>query len=156
MALFFNPKFWVALVAAAILSFVLFFVYRAGKAAVRTEWDAEKIAQLERNRESERENRNIESARSRNVADAQAKALQRVAAAKDDALAARSTADGLRDDLAAAQRDLSRSSIASCRQHASTLNTVFAECTRSVEGLAGAAQGHASDSLMLQDAWPKK
>jgi hypothetical protein len=67
----------------------------------------------------------------------------------------RRTADGLRGDLAAARADLSRASGDALRKHAATLNAVFGECAATAEGLAGQAQGHASDTLTLEQAWPK-
>lgn len=61
----------------------------------------------------------------------------------------------MRDELAAERAKLPSSSLASCRAHAATLNAVFGECANSSGGLAKAAAGHASDSLMFQEAWPK-
>lgn len=61
----------------------------------------------------------------------------------------------LRDQLAADRAGLPGSSLGSCRAHAATLNSIFGECADSSRGLAKAAAGHASDSLMFQEAWPK-
>ncbi|MES1979716.1 MAG: hypothetical protein V4451_16880 [Pseudomonadota bacterium] len=61
----------------------------------------------------------------------------------------------LRDELATERAKLPSSSLASCRAHAATLNAIFGECTASSRGLAKEAAGHASDSLMYQEAWPK-
>ena len=61
----------------------------------------------------------------------------------------------LRDQLNADRASLPSSSLSSCRAHAATLNAVFAECTSENAGLAKAAAGHASDSLMFQEAWPR-
>jgi hypothetical protein len=95
----------------------------------------------------------------------------RLQAAKDEALrlaavrqrdlaraaaAARSERDGLLNDLAASRVQLPDASCASVRDHAATLSSVFGECAAEIEGLAGPAQGHAIDSLKLQQAWPKK
>lgn len=62
---------------------------------------------------------------------------------------------GLRDDLANQRRDLSTASLNAARQYAATANAIFGECSAEVERLAGEAAGHAADSLMLQNAWPK-
>lgn len=66
----------------------------------------------------------------------------------------RSTADGLRSDLTATRSAMPTASCDSIRQHATTLNTVFGECTAEIEGLAGQAQGHAIDTLKLLESWP--
>lgn len=70
------------------------------------------------------------------------------------ASAARATGDSLRRDLADSDR-VSSASIASLRAYTTTLRAVFGECTKEVERLAGAAQGHASDALTLEQSWPK-
>jgi len=45
MALLLNPRVWAAIAIAAALAFSHFFVYRAGKANVRADFDAYRIAQ---------------------------------------------------------------------------------------------------------------
>lgn len=61
----------------------------------------------------------------------------------------------LREQLAADRTQLPSVSLASCRAHAATLNTIFGECAADAGRLAKEAAGHASDSLMYQEAWPK-
>lgn len=80
------------------------------------------------------------------------KRAQRNAAA---ATAARADADGLRDQLAAARRELPNTSCAAARNYAATLSDVFGNCTRVLERISAEADGHASDSLMYQQAWPR-
>jgi hypothetical protein len=70
------------------------------------------------------------------------------------AAAVRVERDGLRDELAAARVQLPDASCTSVRQYAATLSAVFGECSAEIEGLAGPAGGHASDSLKLQEGWP--
>ena len=82
-------------------------------------------------------------------------ANERAKKAQVAAAAARATVDGLRSDLAAARNDMSSASLASIRKYAATLNAVFGECAAEVERLAGKAQGHASDALMFEQAWPR-
>lgn len=62
---------------------------------------------------------------------------------------------GLRNDLTDQRSKLSTASSAAVRQYAATANVVFGECSAEVERLAKVADGHSSDSLMLQQAWPK-
>jgi predicted methyltransferase len=40
-------------------------------------------------------------------------------------------------------------------QYTTTLSAVLSECQRAYTGMAKEADGHASDSLMYQQAWPK-
>lgn len=101
-----------------------------------------------------------------NEAAAKTKSLQK---AKDDALtaaneraktaeaaasAARAVGDRLRHDLANTD-SVSRASLDSLRSYTTTLRAVFGECTAEVERLAGKADGHASDAMTLEQAWPK-
>lgn len=67
----------------------------------------------------------------------------------------RADVDGLRDELTASRLQLPDASCPSVRDHAAALNNVFGQCAAAIEGLAGKADGHASDSLMLQEAWPR-
>jgi len=39
--------------------------------------------------------------------------------------------------------------------YTTTLSTVFGECTTSLEAMATKADGHATDSLVLSNSWPK-
>lgn len=72
-----------------------------------------------------------------------------------DLATARLIGDGLRDELATSRLQLSEASRSSLNQYAATLSDVFAECVRSLEGMAGKADGHAADARTLIEAWPK-
>lgn len=87
--------------------------------------------------------------------DALAQATQRAQRAEAAASSARAAGDGLRHDLTQARSDLSRATVDAVRKYAATLSAVFDECSAEVERLAKAADGHASDSLTYQQAWPK-
>lgn len=50
MTVLLNPKLWIALAVAAALAFTHAFTYRAGRAAVRTDWDAQKLVDAEARR----------------------------------------------------------------------------------------------------------
>lgn len=78
----------------------------------------------------------------------------RLAAVSRSADAARNERDGLRDELAASRVQLPDASCTSVREYTATLSAVFGECATEIEGLAVPAQGHAIDSLKLQDSWP--
>lgn len=68
---------------------------------------------------------------------------------------ARAERDGLRDELASISDRLSRASADSLRQYARTANAILQECTDRYSELAAKADRHASDTLMLKEAWPK-
>lgn len=107
------------------------------------------------------------------LADANANALaetQRLQKAKDDALkqaavrqaglardarSARAAADGLRDQLNAAARSLPGATCDAARDYATAANDVFGQCAAAITELAQQADGHASDALTLQQAWPR-
>ena len=82
-------------------------------------------------------------------------ANKRQIALRRDAAVVRRSNDSLRDDLTAARADLSRASGDALRKHTATLNAVFGECAAEVERLAGAAAGHAADTLTFEQAWPE-
>lgn len=87
--------------------------------------------------------------------DALIEANKRAQALKDLADKLAATNRGLRDELTGQRNKLSTASLAAVRQYATAANSVFGECSAEVERLAGEAGGHSSDSLMLQQAWPK-
>lgn len=71
------------------------------------------------------------------------------------AAAARADSDRLRDSLSTASAGVSTATLASLRNYTTTVNLIFAECVREIEGLAKAADGHALDSRTLIEAWPR-
>lgn len=54
MGILLNPRLWIAVAIVAVLSFTHTFVYRAGKATVRHEWDASNAEVARNNRKAER------------------------------------------------------------------------------------------------------
>lgn len=82
-------------------------------------------------------------------------ATTRAIKAKSDADRLRATNGGLRNELASARGQLSSASAETVRRYAATANTVFDECAREVEGMAGQLESIASDALTLYQAWPK-
>lgn len=57
-----NPRLWIALGIAAALAFALAFSYRAGKATVRADFDAYKVAQAQATQKAQAEARAKEQA----------------------------------------------------------------------------------------------
>ena len=72
-----------------------------------------------------------------------------------NAAAARTERDGLRAQLAATTVQLPVASCTSVREYATTLTGLFDQCAGAFEAMARDAQGHASDSRLMQEAWPK-
>jgi uncharacterized iron-regulated membrane protein len=155
MALLLNPRVWLALGLAALLAFVLAFTYRAGKASVRADWQAETIQRQESARQAEQENRRIESARQSKVIEATNAATKRNQVLQASAADARAELGSLRRDLDTISADLPSASADACRRYAAAANSVLRNLAESGAGIAAKADEHSSDSLMLQDAWPK-
>jgi len=82
-------------------------------------------------------------------------ATKRETTLRTDLAAAGRTADGLRDTLYSFSSKLPSASLDACRRDAAALASVLADVERAGRDMAEAAQGHASDSLMYQEAWPK-
>jgi hypothetical protein len=147
MTLLLNWRVWVALFLAGLLAVSHLTVYRWGKKNVRTEWLAS-VA------EANADARKLEQQRQRRAADAQALSTTREARIVSDAAAARVAAGGLRGDLDALQR-ASAQSLDAATKSVAALSSVFADCSRRYQELAEIADKHASDTLTLEQAWPK-
>lgn len=72
-----------------------------------------------------------------------------------NAAAARTERDGLRAQLAATTVQLPVASCTSVREYATTLTGLLDQCAGAFEGMARDASGHAADSRLMQEAWPK-
>jgi hypothetical protein len=150
-----SPKPWIALALVAVLAFTHGLAYRGGRAAVRAKWDAEKVVQQQALIAAEKASRAKELALNAKVMEASNEARKRETALKADAARARSELDGLRHDNDNFRRILPSLADDAVRRYAATANDVLAECSRRYQGVAEAADGFASDSLMLQNAWPR-
>ncbi|MBP3980884.1 hypothetical protein J8G26_09100 [Acidovorax sp. JG5] len=85
------------------------------------------------------------------IQQAETRAAQNAAAAA----AARRTADGLRDTLYAFRASLPSLAQPAAAVAADTAAELFGHCAGALTDLAIKADAHASDSLMLQQAWPR-
>lgn len=112
---------------------------------------AQAVATLRSMENATRQTLEMQDAKDRAIA----KAAQRNTELARTAAAVRLERDGLRDDLAAQRAALPDAACSAVREYASTITAVFGECAAEAGGLAEAAGGHASDALMLLDAWPK-
>lgn len=116
--------------------------------------EAIKAAQQQAVADATREARATESRRYQEIHDAQVKSVQRAVQSRRAADAARTSGDGLRDDIAAGLR-ASEESAAACHQHAAAVSRLFGQCEADYRGMATAAQGHAADVMLLLEAWPR-
>ena len=101
------------------------------------------------------QNAMLESARLQKLKDEALNEANKIAQANaKSAASARSELDRLRRQLASSN-DLSAATCASTRQYATTLATVFGECSTRLTEVAKEADGHALDSRTYQQSWPK-
>lgn len=101
------------------------------------------------------QNAMLESARLQKLKDEALNEANKIAQANAKSAAdARAELDRLRRQLASSN-DLSAATCASTRQYATTLATVFGECSTRLTEVAKDADGHAVDSRTLEKAWPK-
>lgn len=85
------------------------------------------------------------------IQQAEQRAKQNAAAAAS----ARRDADSLRAQLASVQGRIASATDSAVREYANAASVVFAECVRSYQELATAADGHANDARLMLEAWPK-
>lgn len=142
-----NPRVLITLALVALLGFTHFSAYRKGKQEVRNEWSA---ATARANEEA----RKLEQQRQRRSDDAQRIATQAAQRDRVAVAAARAERDGLRDTLDAIEQSARESHDAATRNLAA-VRAVFDRCTAEYLRVAEEAAGHARDSLMYQQAWPK-
>ncbi|MFS2047578.1 DUF2514 family protein [Variovorax sp. Varisp41] len=102
MAAFLNPKVWIAAAVAIALALAGFFLYRAGRASLRGEFDAYKLAQQEARILADKAQRMEEQRRAAAVTKEVEDAQARITSLEDDLRGARAAADGLREAAAGA------------------------------------------------------
>lgn len=83
------------------------------------------------------------------------KAEQRAKQNAAAAAAARRTVDGLRGTLYSFRASLASAAPATVIERADTAAELFGQCVGALTDLAAKADAHASDALMLQQAWPR-
>lgn len=142
-----NPRVIACLALAGFLAFTHFSAYRKGKQNERLVWEASVAAANE-------ESRRLERARQSRADEAGKLASVREAAIRSASVRVASERDRLQHAISTANERGSQS-LAACRQHTATLEAVFGECRGQLEEVGRAADGHASDSLKLQQSWPQ-
>lgn len=152
MAALLNPRIWLAALLAALLAFTHFSAYRAGKAVVRADFDAYKLAQDQAIQKAQEEARKVEQDRQKQAQEAIDASKKREAALRADAAGARTALDRLRNAIRAT--DMS-SGPGNAVRGPTTANQLLLECGTEAQRLAEAADQHASDVRTLTEAWPK-
>lgn len=150
-----SPRLWGAVVLSVILALTHFTAYRAGRAAVRSQWDAQRLVDAETARKAIDANRTKEQQLQADLSKAQDEAAKREKTLRVAAAGARSERDKLRDAISAATSGLPGDTSSTVLARASTLGGLLDECTARYTDVAEHASGHASDAVMLRDAWPK-
>lgn len=84
-----SPRLWLAVLLAAVLAFTHFTSYRAGRAAVRNQWDAQKLV-------AEQQARTEETRRQATIDKEASDAQARIAQLETDLAGARAGSDKLR------------------------------------------------------------
>ena len=150
-----NWRVWAAALIVAALAFTHFTGYRAGKAAVRAAWDAEKVTQLQNLKAANDENRKLESKRQSAVVAAQSAAVGRMADLRAGADRAGAERDRLRDAIRTTGADLPSRAPDAVRQYAINAAGLLASCSEKYSELARDADAVWSERQTLIDAWPQ-
>lgn len=100
--------------------------------------------------------RATEKALSDKLQEAQNNATKRENKLRNDAAAARRTADGLRGTLYEFRASLPNAAPATVIARADTAAELLGACVSEYRGVAESADRHAADAVMLLDAWPSK
>lgn len=138
----------IAVVVAAAGTWVFQDVrWRADVAEIRLQASDERLRAVTKTRADER-------AINKTYVEALNEARTRAIALGRDRDAALAESDGLRDQAADAARRLASAPPAAVLEYASTVNQLFTECSRSYQGMAEKADGHAADVRALDGAWP--
>ena len=132
-----------------------------GRAEVQAQWDKAAQAQATADAQANQQHRTTEGKDRANVSTAQSQRAQ--TAGTDAALAAglRTERDGLRRDLATALNTIRSCAVpGAAADAAASRAAAVQQVLESMEGqaaeLARAADAHAADSLMYQQAWPHR
>lgn len=155
MALLLNPRFWIAAAIAIGLALSHAFAYRTGKAVIRADWNAEKLAQTNQALELQAENQRITARWAEKAQDALKTARLREATNRSAADGARAESDRLRDTIATIEGKLPGLAAASCASYAATAGAVLRDMEAEGRAMAAKADSHATDALACIQAWPR-
>lgn len=149
-----SPRVWIALALSVVLCGTHWKAYTAGEKAIQAGWNAERITQAQETAKAVKVAHEKEVAYQQKIIEAQNDAVKRNQSLKAAADSARAQSDGLRNELNSTRDSLSRLTEAAVRKYADSASVVLDQCQRAYSDLAKNADGHASDALTLQQAWP--
>jgi hypothetical protein len=144
------------IVMLALVGSIFFGGFKVGSDRKQGQWDAEKVAQLAQLKEADNENRRFENKLAANVIAAQNSSKARERILMDAASAASLESGSLRDAISTITSNLSNASRDALTKYASACGAILNDISGTAERLAKEAQGHSNDSLMYQEAWPRK
>ena len=150
-----SPRTWLALAILAMFAAINFASYRAGKAAIRAEWNVEKLATAAAVLKAAEAARAREQQLQATVTKAQNDAKQRETKLQAVADTAGRSAASLRDQLASINRSLPGLATDAVGRYATAANTALSECSERYTALASTADRLANDKQALIEAWPK-
>ncbi len=132
-----------------------------GRTEVKAEWEKAVQAQEKADATANQTHRQTEGKDRAQVSTAQNQRAQTAGADVAAAAGMRAERDGLRRDLTTALNTIRSCSLPgpaadAAASHTATVESVFNDVESEGEGMAGAASGHAADSLMYQQAWPQR
>lgn len=127
----------------------------AGRAEIRAEWNAERLAQTEKLATFNENQRLIERGWSTQLQKAQNERITKEQGLQSVVTASRGELNSLRDTLRSLKASASSESLSTCIARANTARDVFEQSVERYTGVTKRADGHAADAVMLQDAWPK-
>lgn len=129
--------------------------FKQGASSVQTQWDADRLQRAEQDATQTAALAVITKARQDAATKAANEAKDRERALRAAAAAALAESERLSGELEATRTALATAPVEAVRLYAATATAVLNECQRAYLGMAQEADGHASDSLMYQQAWPQ-
>lgn len=155
MFAFLSPKLWAAVALAVALAVSHGFAYKSGRAAVRAQWDAEKVLQLEAAVKAVEAARVIEAGWQTKLTGAQNAAITRTKTLQTSVDIARGHADSLQRDNANLTASLPHLTRDAVNRYALASSAVFDQCVRKYIGVAKDADAIGSERQTLIEAWPR-
>jgi len=136
-----NPRVWIALAMAILLSITHFYAFRSGKSVVRAEWDKEKAVQLETALKQESEFRVKEQQLVKAKQESEVKYVELKKRYERSAAGAQSELGQLRDKLSPSGASASASAASGARVNAGAglERELLGHCATALVGMAAEA-----------------
>lgn len=146
----------IRILIVAAMAFSLFGAgWKSGAGSVQAKWDRETIELTTLAVDLDKQAREDERTLAKKVQEAQNAATEREKTLRAERDTAVSAARSLRHTIAARRDELPGNTADACRTTADAALAILGECADTYQRVAEAADGHASDVRMMQEAWPK-